>query len=138
MVLVKTTLKKFCANCVMVAGAVTALTGAVKSVVELIPPGCKPKPPLMGMMSKEDIDDVMLRPSAPMPAPATEGSELGRRTFESQPERKPTIMFSRREEPEKKWWAILVWPVVLGSGLIVLAVGGKMKRNALVEKVAKV
>lgn len=120
----KLTLKKLCANCVMLAGAITALTGAFKSVVEVIPPGCTSKPAVL-ISAPQEVRKL--------PVPRTTGP----RTLESRTE--PPIVFYRTEEPVNRW-VVLIWPVVLGSGVAVLLAGWRMKKNArkVIEEVVRV
>jgi hypothetical protein len=113
------TLKKFCANCVMVAGAVSALSGAVKSVAEIFPTSCAKQAEVRRL-------EVPLPPPPPAPAPADEGEVRTRsRTLESRPEPPPKIVY-QREEPKRTVW---IWPALLVGGVALMAFARKLKRG---------
>lgn len=106
-------LKKVCANCVMIAGAVTALSGAAKSVIELVPPGCTmkaeaPKPPPPPMID------------------APKRISRGPASVDSQPEPPPTIVYHMESPKKKLYW---LGPLVLAVGVALMMLARKLKKE---------
>lgn len=103
----------------MVAGAVSALSGAVKSVAEIFPTGCR-------MKAEAPVQVREIAPP-PAPAPVEEGGGEGwrGRTLESRPE-PPPIVYHMEEPKKRNLW---VWPALLVFGVLLMMFARKLKRE---------
>lgn len=116
----KMTLKQFCANCVMLAGAVTALTGAAKSVIDLVPKGC---------VSQKTV--AYYNPNSKyLPKPPPPPSPRNIKTNEPVPPPPPPVV---RKESQGLWWSL--GPALLLLGFLVAWLGKRMKRVNAVKPI---